>query len=84
VLFAKMRADDLVRIEIQHLAGEMALEVSVELPPTHLSCHVRGTTITWQAEGIRITVPAASAEVLRETLARLTERTAANQHHAPK
>lgn len=64
--------DEFVRIEIAQLTGELLLEVRVEVATARIVGHVRGTNVTWQAEGVRITVPASAAELIRETLTRMS------------
>ena len=59
---------DGVRVEIEHLSGEILLEVKLEVKTADFVGSVRGSKMTWIADGLRITIPAALVEAHREFL----------------
>lgn len=63
-----MDDSQLVKIEMEHLAGEMTIELKIEVPPAKLIGHVKGFSITWQADGVRITIPGTALDVVLEKL----------------
>lgn len=65
-----MSPDELVRIEITNLTGEMTLEMHVEVAAASIVAHARGTHVTWQAEGVRVVMPASALESLKRALDR--------------
>lgn len=66
-----LEPEDVVKIEIEHLTAEMALEIHVQLRPADITADLVGSNIHCAADGVRITIPASLAERLREIVSLL-------------
>lgn len=59
-----MDTSEFVRIDIEHLTGQLVIELNLHLKISELEIEARGKELTWGAKGVRITIPTHAAEAL--------------------
>lgn len=69
-----MDRSDVVKIEIEHMSGEIVLEIKLEVRAADLVGDVAGSKITWSANGLRVTIPTSFLSVHRDIVAKLVQR----------
>lgn len=66
-----MDSSEWVRVEIEQLAGEVALELKLHIRASEIEARAAGSNLTWSAKGIRIVVPSGAVDGIRKAIARL-------------
>lgn len=64
---------DVVKIEIEHISGEILLEIKLEVCAADLVGEVAGSKIMWSADGLRVTIPTNFLNIHRDVIARLVQ-----------
>lgn len=77
-----MDGSDVVKIEIEHLAGEVFLEIKLEVRASDIVGDVYGSKMTLSADGVRVTIPASFLDTHRELVARVIEKGGAVPSHS--
>lgn len=71
LVVSTMDASDFVRIEIEQLSGELALEIKLHVRASEFEARASGSNVTWSANGVRVVVPAGALESLRQAILRI-------------